>query len=724
MADEHDGGGERSTPADAGTGEAATGDAGDEAPTPGTDPGGDIGRDVTLDEEAFGEAYGGTPEAERNPEEMFQRPGQRSSALRTLERADLRDHYGPVRTWFKQREGAYTEFQRRLTQAWMRRTYDQYLASMVARMCYIAVAGVLVGLVAAGILLGAAQYGVLPAVLRGAGVPVTTLAAVVAVLSAAAGLLGAGAYWAWRRVLLLRRRIAQRRRNINYNLPYAVTFMYALSRAGVSFDRILVRLADSKETYGAVGQEFDRVVRDVEMFGNNVYTGLENLRSVTPSAELRRLTDEIMTILETGGDLSAFLREEIDTQLDTAVEQQEAFIERLELLSEIFVVGLVAAPLFVLVVLLVISFLGVETFTVMAALVYLIVPLALVAFGVFVDVVSEPYKERPVSFSSVDAAPAPPTAEAAPDWWQSHQRSKQLTGLRNRLRAQVTRIREDPWRALVFSVPVAVAVPVVGVLMGVVSPTLPALLSRPVAVTTVLAAAPLLVATTPVAVVYERRRRQELAFRRRFPDLLQLLAASNRRGLSLTRGLDIVTESTSGRLGEELRKLRNDIEWNADLPAAFEAFGDRLVSPTLTRTVNLVAEGSRATSDLHVVLGVAATDTAERARLRRERRQTLQSYLVIVVVGFLVYLLVVLLLAANFLEPIEAVRTEGATDAGPISLGDVPVDRLRVLLFHSALVQGFGSGVLAGKLAENSLYSGLKYGIGLVILTLVVFTVF
>jgi len=285
--------------------------------------------------------------------------------------------------------------------------------------------------------------------------------------------------------------------------------------------------------------------------------------------------------------------------------------------------------------------------------------------------------------------------------------------VRNRLGAQLARVRDDPWRALLFSVLVAAAVPVAAVLTGAVAPGYEALLSRPVAVTTALAAAPVVVAATPVAVVYEYRRRQELAFRQRFPDLLQLLAASNRRGLSLSRALDIVTESASGRLGEELRRLRNDIEWNADLPGAFEAFGDRLVSPTLTRTVNLVAEGSRATSDLHLVLEVAATDTAERARLKRERRQTLQSYLVIVVVGFLVYLLVVLLMAASFLAPLERVGAAGATaDAGPISLGEVPVDQLRVVLFHSALIQGFGSGVLAGKLAENSLYSGLKYGVG------------
>jgi flagellar protein FlaJ len=45
------------------------------------------------------------------------------------------------------------------------------------------------------------------------------------------------------------------------------------------------------------------------------------------------------------------------------------------------------------------------------------------------------------------------------------------------------------------------------------------------------------------------------------------------------------------------------------------------------------------------------------------------------------------------------------------------------VFFHSALIQGVGSGLLAGKLAENDVLAGLKYSIALVAITLVVFLV-
>ncbi|MFC7197261.1 type II secretion system F family protein [Halosimplex aquaticum] len=362
---------------------------------------------VTADGEALGDTDTEATAA-HNPEESFLRPSGATAGFESIDREDLREHYGPIRTFFKRRAGRYQAFQRRLTQAWLRDTYDIYLAAMVGHMILIVAAAVALALVASVGLLAAAHFWTLSGLTGATGLSVPALAGSVAGALVAGGVVAAGLYYLWRRVYRVRMRIDRRRREIDYNLPYALTFMYALSRAGVSFDRILVRLADAEETYGAVSQEFDRVVRDVEVFGNNLYIGLENLRAVTPSTELRRFTDDITTVLESGGDISGFLRDEVDDQLDAAVEAQEAYVERLELLSEVFVVGFVAAPLFLLVVLIVVSFLGEETLDAIRLLIYVAIPLALTGFAVLIDVVSQPFRSTPVEFSPGRARPAPP----------------------------------------------------------------------------------------------------------------------------------------------------------------------------------------------------------------------------------------------------------------------------------------------------------------------------
>ena len=47
-----------------------------------------------------------------------------------------------------------------------------------------------------------------------------------------------------------------------------------------------------------------------------------------------------------------------------------------------------------------------------------------------------------------------------------------------------------------------------------------------------------------------------------------------------------------------------------------------------------------------------------------------------------------------------------------------------MLMFHSALIQAFTSGLVAGKMGQGSAYLGLKYSVSMMIITYVVFTMF
>ncbi len=124
------------------------------------------------------------------------------------------------------------------------------------------------------------------------------------------------------------------------------------------------------------------------------------------------------------------------------------------------------------------------------------------------------------------------------------------------------------------------------------------------------------------------------------------------------------------------------------------------------------------------ILSVAAEDARNRYRLERARRRAMSSYLGIVIIGFFVYLMVVVLIDTSYLGPIAEHSADVPANSGmPISFTQIPVDTYRALFFHSALIQGFGSGLLAGKLADNDVLSGLKYGIGLVAISAIVFVV-
>ncbi|HMB45607.1 MAG TPA: secretion system protein, partial [Candidatus Methanoperedens sp.] len=65
-------------------------------------------------------------------------------------------------------------------------------------------------------------------------------------------------------------RAGERKGDIDKNLPYAVTYMYALSRGGMNVIEIFRSLSRCASTYGEVSKEMDVIIRDMDYFGNDL----------------------------------------------------------------------------------------------------------------------------------------------------------------------------------------------------------------------------------------------------------------------------------------------------------------------------------------------------------------------------------------------------------------------------------------------------------------------
>ncbi|WP_049983376.1 type II secretion system F family protein [Halorubrum sp. BV1] len=667
-------------------------------------------------------------EPEPEPEEAISDPLTEERQLGEAEQATLREAYGYVRAFFKARPTRYRGLQRRLKQARVRDTYDEYLTDSVkAAVVAGFVAGIVVAAVVGGIALTTGLDVLEPLLgvtgpLRGVFVAKPLIGAVF-VVPFLASVTAAGAVWMGRNYYYPRSVVAARRRSISLNLPYAITFMYALSSGGMTFDEICRQLGDNEQVYGEVANEFDVVVREIDLFGNDLLQALSNLRQLTPSDDLRRFLDDLLGVLESGGDLETFLEEEAEEYLDSALEEQESFIDTLGGLSEVFVIGFVAAPLFLIVVLMVVSFLGADTVDLIAALVYLVFPLAMAGFLLVVDLLSRPYEEPTANLSIEDERMIVTEQVADDPRFPAYQRTKRETGLRAFLADPFRAIRRRPSLSLGITIPLGGVVVGVAIWTGIVSPSVSGFLATPLRTTVGLLVGPLIATTAPVMVLHERERRRTQTITERFPDVLNILASANQMGVDIVDAFELVTRWASGTLATELEKVRNDIAWNHDLTRALLDFADRLNVPQLSRTMTLIAEGSRSSGDIAGLLEIAAADTRSREKLARARRREVGSYVAIVVVGFLVYLLVIVMVSASYLTPIGEIAASSGDGGGhgAVSLGSISVETYRLLFLHSALIQGFGSGLIAGKLAENDALSGLKYGLGLVVLTVVVF---
>lgn len=643
----------------------------------------------------------------------------------------LGDGYGPFRRYFKRRPNEYWRLQRRLNQARIRDTYDEYLTRSLRRSVLAGLLGLATGLalvLLAGLDTGSFGAGIFPSVSRELAADARLVAEVVGI-PVGMGLVAGLTTWLWLTRIRPVRMTAARRRGIDLTLPYAVTFLYALTDGGADLLVAVRELAAAGDVYGESAKEFDRVIREMELFGNDFQTALRNTARVTPSEEFREFADDLLSVVSAGGEIDRFLEEEVDDYLETAEEKQAEYVETLALLSEGFVVGFVAAPLFLIVILTIVSFLGAETLELLTGIIYVLFPLGIALFVILVDVLSAPYIQPAVELE-IDREPAWAVDESTlqgDERFERHRRIQRRRRLRSAVGEITDAVRSRPALAFGLTVPAGLAVAGAAVLTGIVEPSIEALLADPLGVTVVLGVLPGVVMTLPVSLLHERRVRRERDIVDRFPDLLELLANTNQIGVEMTDALRTVSQWASGGLGGELKKVENDIRWNEDTPGALLRFADRLEVPQLSRTMKLVTEGSRVTSDLHEVLDIAARSTRAHVRMAETRRRELSTYIAIVVIGFLVYLLVLGIISESFLGPMEELAASvdpSADDPGGATLiPSLPVDAYRVLFFHSALLQGVGSGILAGKLAENTVLSGLKYGIGLALLSVVVFAV-
>jgi flagellar protein FlaJ len=344
-------------------------------------------------------------------------------------------------------------------------------------------------------------------------------------------------------------------------------------------------------------------------------------------------------------------------------------------------------------------------------------------FLVAISVLSEPYKQPSHELQLDDRSAAVPDGGVqAHPYFDTFRRIRRKEWLQERLADPTALFRAKPIATLLLTVPLTLLGIGALVTTGLVEPTPEAFIAEPVSTTALLIIAPFLAVAVPLSIFHELARRRDREIAERLPDALDILASANQMGVGLTEGLDLVARNLSGRLSTELRQVSNDIRWNNDIQRALLGLADRLQVSQLTRTCKILAEGSRSTGDLHRVLDIAAEDTRHRYRLARDRQQTLSSYTAVVIIGFLVYLAVIVIINESFLGPITGSGLVSG-DAGPVSISGDAVAAYRTLFFHSAIIQGIGTGLITGKLSDNQVLTGLKYSIALVLIALGVFVV-
>lgn len=629
----------------------------------------------------------------------------------------LREEYGQVAGHVRANPDLFERLNRRLKQARFGTPVDAYVERSVTLAGYAALGGFVLGLLlgVGSLLAGMVSLGV------GAAIPV------VLPLLGGGGVLAAR--YAHPAVVAHRRE-----RRIDLLLPHATIFLYALSHGGMDLHEVVERAADAEEAYGDVATEFALVAREMDRFDRDLFEALATARELTPSDDLRTFVDELLSVLETGGDVDKFLHDEAQRHRELAESHQQQLLEDLGTMAEVYVAAVFAGPTFLLVVLLVASFVVPGLLLPMQLLVYLGIPLSVLWFTLAIEYLLEPYRQhvgRSASDSLLSRARGviagvradTTTEESVDERIERYQKTSGRSALERFCAAPFAAMRERPAMSFLFTVPAGALA--VGALITVGVPEIGLFAESPIRTTSTLFAIPFLIAATPFAFLHDRKREHDRTVRNRFPDALEIVADADANEVPLSEAFALVSRRMTGPLSGELDRVDRDLRWTDDVVGALDRFADRVGVPAVERVCYLLEESIRATNDLAPVFRIVAEDLSTRNDVRIRQRRNMRPYVLVVFIGVFVYLAIVVMFDTHFL-PVAAEVAETSAESlrnAPLQVGEVPTTTYRRLFFHSALIQAVGNGLLLGVLTDNRVASGVSYAAVLVAVAVGVFFV-
>ena len=513
-----------------------------------------------------------------------------------------------------------------------------------------------------------------------------------------------------------------RKIKINLTLHNAVAYMYAMRRGGAQLMTIFKSLSDRANIYGEVALEFRQIVRDAEFFGYDVVSAIRHLAETTPSAKLKDFLEDLLSVIESGGDMAEFLSMRVRLYQEEARFEQRQFLNVLSIVAESYVTLFVAGPLFLIIIMVVMGMMGGSAATQLALVTYIILPIGSIVFILLIDLISIKGEktERYVrtkwlhTFSDVRIVRKPDEESLFEQLKKYDQVRNLVHNLRHPLESFVSNVNHT----LYVTVPIAL----IYIIVTLMSAPHYANIETYISVVDDHFVIALLFVLIPYAIFYEIWSRKVLGIQALIPDFLERMAGINQVGLTIAQAIAIMVNTNLGLLSYEIRRIKRDMEWGANFTEALMRFEERVSTPSIARTVTLITKASEMSGQIGEVLSIASSDAKMTEVLKKERLSEMFIYTAIVYLSFFVFLFVVGVLTTQFLPVLAHISTQGLPATGALSgIGTIPIATFNRLLYHACLIQAVFSGLIAGQMGESSLAAGVKHSCILLIVALIAF---
>ncbi len=232
----------------------------------------------------------------------------------------------------------------------------------------------------------------------------------------------------------------------------------------------------------------------------------------------------------------------------------------------------------------------------------------------------------------------------------------------------------------------------------------------------------------PYGFYLAKQQREIKQIERRLPDFLRDVAEAGRFGMTLAEAIVVSSGGRYGKLTPEIKRMAAQITWGVPAAEALRLLAERVKTPMVQRVVAIVVKSSDAGGDVADVLTMVSHDTKENQLTLDERRIAMSTYIAVIYISFLVFLVTIWILNVTFLpkmlEASGALTSTGNVVESPLA-ADLPnvVYSIRIAFFIACIVHALGDGILAGVLDTGKIPNGLRHSCIMLVIALLAFLI-
>ncbi|NWF86379.1 type II secretion system F family protein [Candidatus Bathyarchaeota archaeon] len=460
-------------------------------------------------------------------------------------------------------------------------------------------------------------------------------------------------------------RAGERASNLEREMPFASAYISVMASGGIAPYTSFKRLAEV-ELMPAMRSEAREIIKDVEIFGIDPLSAIENAAKKNPLDVFKDFLSGYASTVIIGGDIGHFLERKAEDIFKTRALRVKAAAERLGMLLETFIIVMVLMSLCFYILFSVESIysIGMSNFSSIILYTYVFTPMLSLMF----------------IYLAHSMQPKTPVVEMRP---------YKVFGVCSIISIIVF--------LLLTNFMGYMQVPFFGSFQTIID--------LPVAI-----AITLFIATAPAAIVNSKLSKKKASIEQGINSFLRDLTEVRKTGLSPEKCIESLSNRDYGEFGKELRKISSEISWGVPVRKVIMDFVKRMRSWMAQIVMFLLVETIDVGGGTIAMIESLARFNNLTQEVEKEKKMAVRPYIL------MPYFAAILLVATTTMM---IGFTTGTLGVAPSTTGEVrDLSPMITTFVTSAIFHSYLIGIVAGKISEESIAAGFKHAALLVIIAI------